>query len=215
MTDRLPDFHSGDRAQFYKLLFRTGMYVIPLLFVGEALAWSRGWIGPGTLFVLAILNFPVVYIYCAIQFWMMSTVAEGFTKMVLAGGNLPPDPAHSRFEALEVRGRYADAAEAWRDHLVAKPRDHLARIKLADLCLRHLDRPDAAERLYLEIRQGQPTPREERLATNLLMELYRKTGRKDRLMVELARFANQHKGTRASQEATRVLLELKQELPRE
>lgn len=215
MSDRLPDFHSGDRAQFYKLLFRTGMYVIPLLLVGEILAWMRGWIGPVGFIVLAILNFPALYIYCVVQFWMMSTVAEGFTRMVLAGGNLPPDPAHSRFEALEVRGHYQDAAEAYRDHLVAKPRDHLARIKLADLCLRHLDRPDEAERLYLEIRQGQPSPKEERLATNLLMELYRKLGRKDRLMVELARFANQHKGTRASQEATRTLMAMKDELPRD
>lgn len=211
----LRDFDSGERAQFYKLFFRTGMYVIPLLLVGEFMAWGRGWIGLGTLALLAVLNVPALYIYCLIQFRLMGAAAEGFTRMVLAGGNLPPDPAHSGIESLVIRGHYQEAADAFRKHLVANPRDHLARIKLAELCLQHLDLPNEAERLYLEIRQGQPSPKEDRLATNLLMELYRKLGRQDRLMVELARFAQQHKGTRASQEATRTLMEMKEKLPRD
>jgi tetratricopeptide (TPR) repeat protein len=132
--------------------------------------------------------------------------------MVYAGGNLPPDPAHSAFEALAARGFYAEAAEAYRSHLVANPKDHGARLKLAELYRAHLNDPERAERLYLEIRRGQPSPKEDRLAANLLIELYRFTGRRERLIVELARFADQWKGTRAGQEAARALKELKEEM---
>jgi hypothetical protein len=135
--------------------------------------------------------------------------------MVYAGGNLPPDPAHSACEALAARGFYAEAAEAYRNHLLEKPGDHLARVKLAELYRTHLADPDAAERMYLEIRRGKPSAREDRLASNLLIELYRKTGRRDRLMVELARFAAQWKGTRAGEDAARTLHEMKDEMKSE
>jgi hypothetical protein len=43
------------------------------------------------------------------------------------------------------------------------------------------------------------------------MDLYRRTGRRDRLMVELARFAARFRGTTAGDAARRELAELKRD----
>jgi hypothetical protein len=211
MKPGLTDIDSADRGQFLKLFVHLLPYAGLLLLVGEVLAWGRGWIGGWTLLVLILLDVPAIYLFSLILFFLMDRSARAFTHVVLAGGNLPPDPAHSSFESLTARGFYREAAEAYRAHLVQKPADHLARVKLADLCFRHLDDPGAAEHLYLEIRRGQPSPREERLASNLLIELYRMTGRRDRLMVELARFAQTYKGTRAGDDAAKTLQQMKEE----
>ena len=58
----------------------------------------------------------------------------------------------------------------------------------------HLDDPAEAERLYLEVRRLQPEPGHEMRAANGLIDLYRKQGSRDRLMVELARFADRYRG---------------------
>lgn len=214
MSPGLKDFHSGERGQFLKLFLYQLAYVVPLLVVGEVFAYGKGWIGGWTLLVMLLLDVPATYLFARLLFALMDRSAAGIVNMALAGGNLPPDPAHSSYESLAARGFYREAAEGYRAHLAAKPGDHLARIKLADLYLQHLGDPAAAEQLYLEIRKGQPSPREERLATNLLIELYRKTGRRDRLVVELARFADRYRGTRAGEDAGRALRELKDEMAR-
>ena len=203
---------SAERAQFIRLATLTFPPAFLFLTLGEALAYGKGWIGGWTLALLILLNFPAVYGLSLLVFRLINSSAHGFTNMVLAAGNLPPDPAHSPYEALAARGFYAEAAAAYRQHLVEQPQDHLARVKLADLYRHHLADADAAERLYLEIRRGKPSPSEDRLASNLLIELYRKAGRKDRLMVELARFADHYKGTRAGEDAARTLREMKEEM---
>jgi hypothetical protein len=203
---------AAERAQFIRLLVLTFPPAFFLLTGGEGLAYAKGWIGGWTLVLLLLLNIPAVYGLSLLVFRMLSGSARGFSNLVLAAGNLPPDPAHSPYEALTARGFYAEAAAAYRQHLVEQPQDHLARVKLADLYRNHLADPDAAERLYLEIRRGRPSPSEDRLASNLLIELYRKSGRKDRLMVELARFADHYKGTRAGEDAARTLREMKEEM---
>jgi hypothetical protein len=212
MKPGLSDVDAADRAQFLKLFIYLLPYAGFVLLAGEFLAYGKGWIGGWTLLVLILLTVPAIYVFARILFLFMDQSARTFTNVVMAGGNLPPDPAHSSFESLAVRGFYTEAAEAYRQHLTQKPADHLARVKLADLYLRHLNDPDGAERLYLEIRKGQPSPREDRLASNLLIELYRKIGKKDRLMVELARFAQSYPGTRAAEDAARTLQQMKEEL---
>jgi hypothetical protein len=66
-----------------------------------------------------------------------------------------------------------------------------------------------AERLYLEVRRHAPTAGHEMRAANGLIDLYRKRGRRDRLIVELARFADRYHGTPGADAATRLLKELK------
>ncbi|HSB53476.1 MAG TPA: hypothetical protein VLD58_03935, partial [Gemmatimonadales bacterium] len=157
MRPGLRDVDAADRAQFLKLFVYLLPYAGLLLLAGEFLAYGKGWIGGWTLLVLILLTVPAIYVFARILFFFMDHSAKAFTNVVLAGGNLPPDPAHSSFESLAVRGFYAEAAEAYRDHLIRKPADHLARVKLAELYLKHFDDPGSAERLYLEIRKGQPS----------------------------------------------------------
>ena len=203
---------AAERAQFLQLFVHLLPYALLLLLAGEGTAYARGMIGGWVLLLLVLLNVPLIFGFSLLVFWMMDRSASALSKMVYAGGNLPPDPAHSSIEALAARGFYTEAAEAYRNHLVARPTDHAARLKLAELYRSQLNEPEAAERLYLEIRRGNPTPKEDRLASNLLIELYRATGRRDRLMVELARFAAQWKGTRAGDDAARALREMKAEM---
>ncbi|MDH5284969.1 MAG: hypothetical protein OEW80_13910, partial [Gemmatimonadota bacterium] len=48
-------------------------------------------------------------------------------------------------------------------------------------------------------------------ASNMLIELYRTTGRRDRLRVELARFADRYRGTRGGRSAAELLRDIKTE----
>ncbi|HEY6784416.1 MAG TPA: hypothetical protein VI159_05660, partial [Gemmatimonadales bacterium] len=66
-----------------------------------------------------------------------------------------------------------------------------------------------AEQLYLEVRRSKPDERREMAAANGLIDLYTRTGRKDRLKVELARFADRYAGSQHAIEAKRRLDELK------
>lgn len=205
---------TGDDAQFRTLLVQLAIPGFIVLAAGEYAAWRKEWIGGGVfVLLLLLLNPPVLYLLARMLNALIGGSATGFAQMVLAGGNLTPEPAHSGMESLVARGFYAQAAEQFRAHLVTAPADHLARFKLADLYRRHLADPLAAEQLYLEVRNGRRAPREEMFAGNMLIELYRETGRRDRQIVELARFAERWRGTVAGRSAAQALKELKQDPP--
>lgn len=212
MKPTVSSHDSADRAQFLKLFINLLPPAMIMMAGGEGLAYAKGWIGGWALLILLLIDVPLIYVFSYFVFHWMDRSATGLSNMVLAAGNLPPDPAHSPYETLAIRGHYNEAAEAYRNHLLEKPADHLARVKLAEIYIKHLANPDGAEQLYLDIRRSKPSPREDRLASNLLIELYRKMGKKDRLMVELGRFAEQFKGTRAAEDAARSLREIKEEL---
>src|SRR2546430_8242279 len=91
----------------------------------------------------------------------------------------------SNQDVLIAQGKYAEAAEYFRDHLRVDPADCDARLRLAELYERHLADPEGAEQQYLEARRGSADPRRQFTATNALIDLYRRTGRRDRLTVEL------------------------------
>jgi tetratricopeptide (TPR) repeat protein len=110
-----------------------------------------------------------------------------------------------------VRGQYREAAEYFRDHLTVEPDDNEARLRLADLLEKHLNDLAGAERLYLEVRRLQPSRGEEVRAANGLIDLYRKQGNRERLLVELARFRDRYPGTPDADAAARLLAELKVE----
>ncbi len=210
-----PSGHAGERALWYRTLVLFGLPALLLLPLGFLSLFLRGFIPRWLLVVLILLTPFAVYALARAIYASISGSAEGLAAMMYGAGNLAPEPAHSGMESLVARGRYTEAAEAFTQWLVEHPADHSARFKLADLAIRHLQDPAQAERLYLEVRRGAPTPREEMLSSNLLIELYRSTGRSDRLVVELAKFADRYRGTRAGQDAARVLRELKEERGRE
>ena len=213
----IPLFSSDatERALFLKFFVRLSFPGVVLLIIGESLALSRGMIGAGVFVILLLLDLPLLLLFSGLAYELIDQTAVGFTHTVLGAGNLKPEPAHSGCESLVARGLYREAVVAYRALISQHPADNLARIKLAEIHRAHLDEPAEAERLYIEVRRNRPDPRHAFLASNLLIELYRSSGRKDRLMVELARFAERYGETRAGRDAARLLREMKAELREE
>lgn len=205
----LTSLDAADRAQLLRFGFLLGLPALFLLSLLDVAFFARGQIGPGLLLLLLLLNVPITAVIVFLVWRLIGGTSRGLVQMVLGAGNLPPEPEHSGIESLVARGFYREAAEGYRTHLLTAPHDHAARLKLAALEQQHLQNPAAAERLYLEVRAHHPTPRQDTLATNLLIELYRSTGQRGRLMTELARYAARHRGTRAGEDAARALRELK------
>jgi hypothetical protein len=201
---------AAERTQFLMFAVRFGVPAFILLTIGEGVAAGKGWIPGWLALVLFVVNVPIIYAYSALAFRVIEGTAQSFTRTVYGAGNLPPEPAHSGMESLVARGFYPEAEQAFRQWIVEHPDDNIARIKLADLERRYLKNPEAAERLYLDVRGNKADPRHVFMAWNLLIELYREMGRQDRLLVEVARFADRYANTRAGRDARRLLKELKE-----
>jgi hypothetical protein len=187
----------------------------PPCFVMLSMLWyfflRQQMISAGVFLVLLILNVPLTIAGIFAINHVVGATSTGLVKTIFAAGNIPPPPTYPRQDVLVVRGQYAEAADYFRDHLRIEPGDHEARLQLAHLLETRLHREGhgEAERLYQEVRRMQPDPRQEMRAANGLIDLYRRVGRRDRLGVELARFADRYRGTAAGDAAARELSELK------
>jgi hypothetical protein len=191
---------------------RVYLWIGPALFIMLTLAeWKT--LGAGlALLLLLPVNLLFIYAVGAVLLRSIDVGARGWVGMVSGAGNIAPAPSFSGQESLIIRGQFAEARDSFLAHLEQHPGDHDARLALAHLYRSHLAEFDAAERLYFEVRQGKPTPRQEASAHNQLIDHYRRTGQRGRLMVELARFAERYASTRAGAEAKRTLEEMKQGL---
>jgi len=209
VAGRLKDIDAAERAYLLKVAVHFG----PACFVILSAAWyfcvRQQWISGGVFLLLLVLNVPltVAGIFAIHRF--TSAASTGLVKAIFAAGNIPPPPTYPRQDVLIARGQYVEAADYFRDHLRIEPGDHEARLQLASLLETRLQGYEEAERLYQEIRRMQPDPRQEMRAANGLIDLYRRTGRGDRLLVELARFADRYRGTAAGDAAAREVTELK------
>jgi tetratricopeptide (TPR) repeat protein len=207
----LKDIDSADRAQ----LMRVVVFFGPACFTMLSFLWyfcvMKGWI-PGWMFVLLlVLNVPLTVAGIFIIHRAVGAASTGLVKTIFAAGDIAPPPTYPRQDVLIVRGQYAEAAEVFRDHLQIEPADHEARLRLAHLLETQLKGFDEAERLYLEIRRGEPPAdaQQQMRAANGLIDLYRKVGKTDRLKVELARFADRYRGSALADGAARELREIK------
>jgi len=185
----------------------------PACFVMLSMLWyffvRQQIISGGVFLVLVILNVPITIAGIFAIHRVAGATSTGLVKTIFAAGNIPPPPTYPRQDVLIARGQYAEAADYFRDHIRIEPGDHEARLQLAQLLETRLQGHDEAERLYHEVRRMQPDPRQEMRAANGLIDLYRRVGRRDRLRVELARFADRYRGTAAGDAAARELSELK------
>jgi hypothetical protein len=162
--------------------------------------------------LLLFLNIPFLALVGGLLLWVVNRSARTWVDTVSGAGNIAPAASFSFQESLIIRGMYAEAAESFRGHIAANPGDNDARLALAKVCTSHLDDSPGAERLYQEVRRNRPTARQESMAANQLIDLYRATGQVGRLKSELARYAERYAGTRAGVEAKRLLMEMKQEI---
>ena len=197
-------------------LLRVATWFGPACFIMLSGLWffmlKQGWISPGMFVVLLVLNVPVTI---GGIFAIHRAVGEAsvlLVKTMFADGDIAPPPTYPWQDVLIVQGKYAEAADWFRDHLRIEPGDHEARLQLAHLLEMHLQGFDEAERLYLEIRGAEPpaSAREQMRATNGLIDMYRKAGRTGRLKVELARFVERYRGSPLAAGAARELKELKE-----
>jgi tetratricopeptide (TPR) repeat protein len=161
--------------------------------------------------IMLVLDIPLVALGVLAINHLTARASTGLVHTLYAAGDIPPPRTYPRQELLIIRGQYREAAEYYRDHLTIEPGDHEARLRLAELLEERLGDPAGAERLYFEVRRGQPDRGHEMRAANGLIDLYRATGRTDRLLVELARFADRYRGTPGATAAARLLKELKSE----
>ena len=208
-VDKLKDVDSAERAY----LLKVAVFFGPPCFFMLSLAWyfclRQQWISSGVFVVLLVLTVPLTIAGIFAIHRAAGATSTRLVKTIFAAGNIPPPPTYPRQDVLIARGQYAEAADYFRDHLRVEPGDHEARLQLAHLLETRLQGHDEAERLYREIRQMQPDPRQEMRAANGLIDLYRRAGRGDRLLVELARFADRYRGTAAGDAAARELTEMK------
>lgn len=211
MTGFLKDVDSAERAQ----LIRITVLFAPACFIILSALWaflqSQDAI-PGWLFVvLLLLNIPVTALGVLAIHHGTSRASVGIVKVLYSAGNISPPRTYPRQDVMIVRGQYREAAEYFRDHLTVEPDDHEARLRLAEVLEQHLDDPSEAEQLYLEVRRRGPDRGQAMRASNGLIDLYRKQGKRERLLVELARFRDRYPGTPGAGAAARLLAELKAE----
>lgn len=205
----LRDIDTAERAQ----LFRIAVWFGPAAFIMLSAAWGKlyamgsipGWL----LAVLVFLDVPLIALGILGIHAFTSRASTGIVHGLYAVGDIPPPRSYPRQDVMIVRGHYQEAADYFRDHLTVEPDDNEARLRLADLLERHLNDLAGAERLLLEVRERQPNRGEELRAANGLIDLYRKQGNRERLLVELARFRDRYPGTPGADAAARLLMELK------
>ncbi len=214
MTDRPPslrELDSGERLLATRaILFPTAGGLVLGTLVAFYLTETRG-LGVGGAGAVILLGGSAGAGQGLAGWLLIGRASRGFVGMVTAAGNIRPDPSFSLQESLIIRGRYAEAARAFEAHLAASPTDDHAQLALAELLAKHLGDPDSAERLYHEVALRRTSERTEWTALNGLIDLYRATGQRGRLMVELARFADRYRETAAGIAAKRELLALKRE----
>lgn len=203
------DLDAAERAQLLKIIVYFAPACLFMLSALWFLLHERGTISSAVMVGLLVLNIPLTALGVLAIHHGTSRASIGIVKTLYSAGDIPPPRTYPRQDVLIVRGQFQEAAEYFRDHLTVEPDDNEARLRLADLLEQHLDDLSGAEQLLLEVRRRAPDRGHAMRASNGLIDLYRKQGKRDRMMVELARFRDRYPGTPGAEAASRLLRELK------
>lgn len=207
MPPRYSDPTDGIRLVRVVVLFGCPCFII--LTAAWSFLLAKGMIGGVVFVLLVLLNVPLTLAGIVAVHRSVGSLAVGIAHTVYAVGDIPPPPSYPRQDVMIAQGKFRDAAEAFRDHIQVEPEDNEARLQLAYLLETRLGAFEEAATLYQDVRRLQTEPRHEMRAANGLIDVYRRTGRLDRLKVELARFAERYRGSAAAAAALRELRELK------
>jgi tetratricopeptide (TPR) repeat protein len=203
------DLDAAERAQLLKII----VYFAPACLIMLSALWfflhERGTISSAVMVGLLVLNVPLTALGVVAIHHGTSLASVGLVKTLYSAGDIPPPRTYPRQDVMIVRGQFREAAEYFRDHLTVEPDDNEARLRLADLLEQHLDDAGAAEQLYLDVRRRNPDRGHAMRASNGLIDLYRKQGKRGPLLVELARFRDRYPGSPEADAAARLLKELK------
>ncbi len=130
----------------------------------------------------AMLGWIFVAVYVLLQGSLFHKAAGGVSSITVPSGSSTPSVAqHSNIEALEMKGEYAKAAEAYRAAIAADPHEIVACEKLGQLALRQLKDFDTAVWAYHQAEQRATEPRRRvgyaMLALSILRDTAHDTGR--------------------------------------
>ena len=196
------DGDAGDHAQRRYLRVYIAICFAVLALAAGFLVVGASWL----LFVFPLFGIALGVAVGELLWFIIGRSAASFGRLILSAGDLPYAPTYSAEESLVARGEYAAAAKAYRAHADADATDLTPLIRLAELSRRHLHDNGEAERIYLEIRRRSGDPG---AMANQLIDLYRATGSRGRLMAELSRFAAAHPETAAGAAARKELQSMK------
>jgi tetratricopeptide (TPR) repeat protein len=126
-----------------------------------------------SLLAIALGSVPLMILGAVVwAFWAIYYILV--TRILLpTGEDTPSVNQHSSIEAMEVRGRYEEAAEAYRAVIDADPRDIVACEKLGQLALRQLKQYDLALFAYREAEQRSTQPRRQLGYAIIIAGIYR------------------------------------------
>src|SRR5205807_408346 len=134
------------------LLMRVGLYFGPACFFILTALWTKllveGTISTGVFVVLVVANVPITLAGIALIYRSIGGTATLLANTLTAAGDIPPPPSYPNQDVLIAQGKYAEAAEYFRDHVRVDPADCDARLRLAELYERHLAGPGGAEPQY-------------------------------------------------------------------
>jgi tetratricopeptide (TPR) repeat protein len=141
-----------------------------------------------SLLAIALGSLPLMLLgACVWAFWIAYYILV--TKILLPDGKETPYVfQHSNIEAMEMGGRYAEAAAAYRAVILEQPLDLVACEKLGQLALRQLKDYDTALFAYRQAEHRSSEPKRKLGYALLIAGIYR-DNLKDygRAMVELRR----------------------------
>lgn len=131
-----------------------------------------------------------------------------------SGARTPRQRGYSRAESLEVRDRYGEALEAYREHIEDDPADPEPYLRIGRIHRDRLDDPEEGIRWFRKARELEDLPRPvEILLTREIVETYiHRLDAPERALPELARLVHRHAGTDAGEAARRELRELREEV---
>jgi tetratricopeptide (TPR) repeat protein len=126
-----------------------------------------------SLLAIALGSVPLMILGAVVwTFWALYYILV--TRVLLpTGEDTPSVNQHSSIEAMEVRGRYDEAAEAYRAVIATEPQDIVACEKLAQLALRQLKQYDVAVSAYREAEKRSTQPKRQLGYAVLIAGIYR------------------------------------------
>jgi len=202
---------AAQRAQLTQTVVWLGpVFWIAIWLVARVLR-DHGRIDPGQYTWMLRIGVLAAVILALLSAWVFRKVAEALVHTMTAGGAAPSAPAFSLEESMLVRGEHRQAQATLEARLNGGPDDPAVQLRLAELHAWMLREPTEAEHWYLAARKGAVDEHQRVAVANGLIDLYRATGQRGRLMVELARFAQSWPTSRAAADARRELHDLKRE----
>jgi len=202
---RLRDSHVGEKMENLRVLVTLAPWMFIVLAIVE---WLMGLSMAEWLLALFVINPLIIYLVARMLRGAFEGTASTFLGTLLSTRGTPHTREFSEMESLIVRGQFTEAAERYREFLIAFPHDTDAWIRLAVLTAEQLKDPGAATAHFLRARETKPSASQETLIGNGLIDLYRAAGDRHALRAELARFARLHQHSAAGRHALEALKEM-------